>query len=136
MRSETQNIKDPQGSDTKNDDVLKISNEDIKEAKQSTTSPVDVKKAPGSHTKPDIDLSVSGFPAGLPFSTVSTNATLHIPHGAFRNDTEVSFAVTYPTSAPFSDNTPRGSRGSSRGCTSPSRASRVRRTSTRPRTSR
>lgn len=45
-RSKTGKIKDPQGSDTKDDDVTTISEDDKKEAKKSSTAPIRKAQAP------------------------------------------------------------------------------------------
>lgn len=106
-RSKTGKIKDPQGNDTKDDDVTTISADDKNEAKKSSTAPirkVDAQVGPGK----DAHLEVLGFPDELPFTPHTLNATVHIPDNLFAVDNKLVFSATEFHSLPEPLNVPAG----------------------------
>lgn len=104
LRSQTKIIKQPQGSVTKDDDVLTISAKDKEEAKKASTAPIKVASVgggPGSSAS----LTVPGF------ADETSNAALialRIPGTAFFVNTDVSLSRTSLRSMPDPFNTPMG----------------------------
>ena len=107
IRSTTGKIKDPQGSETKGDDVLTISKDDKEEAKKASTAPIKVASA-GAGPGSGVNLAVSGFPSELPFVVVTPDINLSIPDTAFGNNVEVDLSRTSLYSMPNPFSTPPG----------------------------
>lgn len=106
-RSKTGKIKDPQGGDTKNDDVTTISQDDKNEANKSSTAPIRKAQAPVGPNK-DAHLEVLGFPDELPFTPHTLNAEIDIPDNLFTADNELVFSATEFHSMPDPLNVPAG----------------------------
>lgn len=106
-RSKTGKIKDPQGNDTKNDDVLTISQDDKNEANKSSTAPVRKAQTPVGPNK-DAHLEVLGFPDELPFTPLTLNAEIDIPDNMFTADNELVFSATEFHSMPNPLDVPTG----------------------------
>ncbi len=103
IRSTTGKIKDPQGAETKGDDVITISKDDKEEAKKASTAAIKVASAGGAPGS-GVNLAVAGFPAELPFAVVTADINLVMPDTAFGNNTEVTLSRTslYSMPNPFS----------------------------------
>lgn len=106
-RSKTGKIKDPQGDDTDNDDVITISEEDKKEAKKASTAPIKTAQASvgsgqGAH------LAVRGFPDELPFSVIIEKAEVIIPSDVFLENNTITLSATTLRSMPDPLNVPTG----------------------------
>ncbi|GIV15170.1 MAG: hypothetical protein KatS3mg022_0605 [Armatimonadota bacterium] len=106
-RSKTGKIKDPQGGDTKDDDVTTISQDDKNEANKSSTAPIRKAQAPVGPNK-DAHLEVLGFPDELPFAPLALNAEIDIPNNMFTADNELVFSATEFHSMPNPLNVPVG----------------------------
>lgn len=106
-RSKTGKIKDPQGDDTKDDDVTTISEDDKKEAKKSSTAPIRKAQAPVGPGK-DARLQVLGFPDELPFPPLTENAEVRIPQYLFLADNELILSATEFHSMPEPLDVPTG----------------------------
>ncbi|NLI01261.1 MAG: Ig-like domain repeat protein [Chthonomonadales bacterium] len=91
-RSVSLKLKDPQGKDTKNDDVTTVSADDIDEAKKTSTLPI--KKAAEDHPAGhDAELRVPAFPLETPeYPTPPDIPDIYLwaPDGLFLNPARIS----------------------------------------------
>jgi len=106
-RSKTGKIKDPQGDDTKDDDVTTITASDKEEARVSSTAPIRKVQAPVGKDK-DAHLKVLGFPDQLPFIPTILEAEVIIPQQLFAADNELVLSATEFLSMPDPLNVPAG----------------------------
>lgn len=106
-RSISKKIKDPQGGNTKDDDVLTISEDDKKEAKESSTKPIRKVEVNGAGGK-DADLHVPAFPGGIPVYPTTPEDDLFIAGNAFQHDVIVRLGRTDMITMPSPHTVPNG----------------------------